>query len=56
LSGFLMIISFQEVAKNLEGFCFSFFFKLSYVVCSQIWLNHLMDARHFSDITKLQIK
>jgi hypothetical protein len=27
-----------------------FFFLLSYLVCSQIWLNHLMDDRHFSYI------
>jgi hypothetical protein len=34
---------FQYVAKNIEG---SFFFSLvSYVVCSQIWLNRLMDDR-----------
>jgi hypothetical protein len=27
------------------------FFLLLYLVCSQIWLNHLMDDRHFSYIT-----
>jgi hypothetical protein len=27
---------------------------LSYLVCSQIWLNHLMDDHHFSHITKLK--
>jgi hypothetical protein len=50
---------FQEVAKNLEGFCFLFFylykfnnnFLISYLVCNQIWLNHRMDARHFTNIT-----
>jgi len=26
---------------------FVFFFLLSYLVCSQIWLNHLMDDHHF---------
>jgi hypothetical protein len=30
-----------------------FVFLLSYLVCSQIWLNHLMDDQHFSYITKL---
>jgi hypothetical protein len=28
------------------------FFLLSYLVCSQIWLNHLMDDRHFNYIKK----
>jgi len=36
---------FQYVANNIEGSFFSFFFLVSYVVCSQIWLNHLMDDR-----------
>jgi hypothetical protein len=27
--------------------------KFSYLECSQIWLNHLMDDRHFSYLTKL---
>jgi hypothetical protein len=36
---------------------FFFFFLLSYLFCSQIWLNHLMDDdRHFSYITKLTQK
>ncbi len=30
------------------------FILLSYVVCSQIWLNYLMDDRHFSCITKFR--
>jgi hypothetical protein len=25
---------------------------LSYLVCSQIWLNHFLDDRHFAYITK----
>jgi hypothetical protein len=32
----------------------SIFFLLSYLVCSQIWLNHLIDDHHFSYITKLK--
>ncbi len=32
---------------------FRFFQKTSYLLCSQIWLNHLMDDRHFSHITEL---
>ncbi len=31
------------------------FFLLSYILCSQIWLNHLMDDCHFSYITKLGV-
>ncbi len=31
-------------------------FRLSCLVCSQIWLNHLMDDHHFSYITKLKKK
>jgi len=30
------------------------FFLLSYLVCSQIYLNHLMDDCHFNYITKLE--
>jgi len=44
----------QKVAKNIQGFWF--FFLLSYLVCDQIWLNHLMDDHHFSYITKLERK
>jgi hypothetical protein len=33
-----------------------FVFLLSYLVCSQIWLNHLMDYCHFSYMTKLKKK
>jgi hypothetical protein len=32
------------------------FFLLSYLVCNQIWLNHLRDDGHFSYITKLKKK
>jgi hypothetical protein len=31
-------------------------FLLSFLVCSQIWLNFLMDNRHFSHITKMKKK
>jgi hypothetical protein len=44
---------FQWVAKNVEVFCF---FLLSYLVCSQIWLNHIWVDCHFSYITKLEKK
>ncbi len=42
---------FQHVAKNIKGF---FFFLLSYLIHSQIWLNCLMDDHHFSYFTKLK--
>jgi hypothetical protein len=42
----------QEYRKIL-GFFKKNFFLLSYLVCSQIWLNHLMDDHHFSYMTKL---
>jgi hypothetical protein len=49
----IFIISSNSLAKNIiEGFWFSFL--LSYLVCSQIWLNHLMNDCHFSYITKLK--
>jgi hypothetical protein len=32
----------QEVAKNIEQL---WFFLFSYLVCSQIWLNHPMDEQ-----------
>ncbi len=32
------------VAKNIDKFVF---FLLSYLVCSQIWLNHLIGDRYF---------
>ncbi len=40
---------FQQVAKNIEGFCFLI---LSYFVCNQIWLNYFLDDYHFGYITK----
>jgi len=42
-----------EIAKNIEGF---WLFLLSYLVCSQIWLNHIMDDHDFSYIKKLEKK
>jgi hypothetical protein len=39
---------FHKVVKNIE--------LLSYLICSQIWLSHPMDDRHFSYITKLNKK
>jgi hypothetical protein len=39
---------FHKVVKNIE--------LLSYLICSQIWLNHPMDDHHFSYITKLKNK
>ncbi len=44
---------FQQVVKNIEGFQLIL---LSYLVCSQIWLNHVMDNCHFNCITKLKKK
>ncbi len=39
---------FQYVDRNIKGF---FFFLLSYLVCSQIWLNHFVNDGHFGCIT-----
>ncbi len=44
--------NFQQVAKNIERFWV--YFLLSYLVCSQIWLNHLMEYCHFSYVRKLK--
>lgn len=41
---------FQYVAKNVEDFLF--YFLLSYLVCSPIWLNYFLDDHHFDYITK----
>jgi hypothetical protein len=49
----IFMMKFQQVAKNIEGL---WFFLLSYLVWSQIWLYHLMDDCHFSYITNLQKK
>jgi hypothetical protein len=46
-------IGFQHVAKNVKVFKK---FKLSYPVCSQIWLNCVMDDQHFNDIAKMEKK
>jgi hypothetical protein len=36
---------YPRIQKDMVLFCFFFFFwLLSYLVCSQIWLNHLMDG------------
>ncbi len=43
-------VSSQEYIRIL------FFFLLSHLVYSQIWLNHLVDDLHFSYITKLEKK
>jgi len=32
------------------------FLKLSYPVCSQIWLNCVMDDHHLNDIAKMEKK
>jgi hypothetical protein len=40
----------QKVAKNIEGGIL-FFSLLSYLGCSQIWLNCFMDDCHFGYIT-----
>jgi hypothetical protein len=42
---------FQEVAKNIEGSRF-FFFLISYLGYSKIWLNYFLDDCHFGYITK----
>jgi hypothetical protein len=42
---------FQQVAKNIKGFCF-FFVLLSYLLYNQIWLNYFLNDRHFGYITK----
>ncbi len=41
------------VAKHTKG---SSHVLLSYLVCSQIWLNFLLDNRHFHYIAKLKFK
>jgi hypothetical protein len=49
---FMMIpVGSQEYRRILI-----FFFLLSYLFCSQIWLNHLMDYCHFSYVTKKKKK
>jgi hypothetical protein len=45
----------QKVAKNIEG-GIMFLSLLSYLGCSQIWLNCFMDDCHFGYITNLSLK
>ncbi len=47
---------FQQVAKKYRRILVFIFPLLSYLVYSQIWLNHLPDDHHFSYITKLHPK
>ncbi len=42
---------FQPRIKKYSVFFF-FLFRLSYLVCSQIWLNYFLDDCHFGYITK----
>ncbi len=37
---------FHQVANNIEASCF-FKKRLSYLVCSQIWLNYFLDYHQF---------
>ncbi len=59
IARFLLLVPVcsQEYRRILCFFCFFCFFLflwlLSYLVWRHIWLNHLMDDRHFSYITKL---
>jgi hypothetical protein len=41
---------FKKIIKEF------FFKKYLFLVCSQIWLNHLTDDCHFSSITKIAPK
>jgi hypothetical protein len=53
---FIISLSRQpRIWKDLGFVLFCLFFPrlLSYLVCSVIWLNDLMDDYHFSNITKL---
>ncbi len=45
----VFIIKFQQEAKNVGT---SVFFLLSYLVCSQIWLNYFVNDDHFDYVTK----
>jgi hypothetical protein len=49
----LSIYGSSMVAKKYRNM---FFFILSYLACSQIWLNLRVDLRHFGYITKLTPK
>jgi len=48
---FMMSSSRPRIAQEYRRFL-SFFFLLSYLVCSQIWLNYFLDDYHFGYITK----
>jgi hypothetical protein len=37
---------FHQIANNIEASCF-FKKRLSYLVCSQIWLNYFLDYHQF---------
>jgi hypothetical protein len=50
---FISIHGSSNVAKNIEG-CFKIF--VSYLACSQIWLNLPVDHCHFGYSTKLPTK
>jgi hypothetical protein len=50
----ISINGLNYLVKKLEGGLF--FFSVSYLACSQIWLNLSMDDRHLSYITKLTPK
>jgi hypothetical protein len=47
--------SFQQVAKILKD-SFSFFFKLSYLAYSQIWLNFVVGDHQFGYIREMKPK
>jgi hypothetical protein len=49
IARFLWVVPVSS--QEHSGFCSTFI-----LVCSQIWLNHLMNDSHFSDITKLKKK
>jgi hypothetical protein len=44
-----------EVGRHKYRKTFIYFF-LSYLICSQIWLNHHLDNPQFGNITKLTKK
>jgi hypothetical protein len=44
-----------DFENSIPGFC-QFNQLISYPVCSQIWLNCVMDDHHFNDIAKMEKK
>ncbi len=51
----IFMISSSMQPKNIEQFFFLFlflFFLLSYLACSQIWLNYFVNDQHFGYMTK----